>query len=210
MTHTYSAGGSRRAAVFTAIIGLHFALYLVVASIQVPDPREKTREPGPITVQLPMAQIPVFLPPEVPGRIEPGDYFWPKPVIVIPTFDSPQSAPTAPTVGGEYQDGLSPQRAPVERVAASLQGRGSGFADVVRTCYPASARRAGEEGRLLIAVTIGSQGPIRSWRVVQSSGFPRLDAAAPCVLERLNFNAAREDGRAVQSEVLLPIVFRLD
>jgi len=30
------------------------------------------------------------------------------------------------------------------------------------------------------------------------------------VLGRLGFNAAREDGRAVQSEVLLPIIFRLD
>ena len=63
---------------------------------------------------------------------------------------------------------------------------------------------------MLIAVAIGAQGQVRSWRLVQSSGFPRLDTAAPCVLDKLNFNAAREDGRAVEAEVLLPIVFRLD
>ena len=96
------------------------------------------------------------------------------------------------------------------RFAASLKGRSSDFAGVIRACYPAGARRAGEEGSVLIAVMIGTQGQVRSWRMVQSSGFPRLDAAVACVLDRLKFNAASEDGRAVQSEVLLPVVFRLD
>jgi len=210
MTHIYSAGGSRRLAVFTAIIGLHFAVYLVVAGIQVPDPREKTREFEPVKVLPPKPQNPDNVPPDAPGRFEPEGYEFQKPVFEIPIFADSETAPTAPAFAGDYQDGHSQQRALVERVPASLQGRSKGFADAIRACYPAGARRDGEEGKILIAVMIGAQGQVQSWRMVQSSGFPRLDAAAPCVLDKLKFNAAREDGRAVQTEVLLPIVFRLD
>ena len=101
MTHIYSAGGSRRSAVFTAIVGLHFAVYLVIASIQVPDRRENTREPEPVTVLPSKPQNPDDVPPDAPGRFEPGNYVWPKPVIDIPTFDYPETAPTAPTFGGD-------------------------------------------------------------------------------------------------------------
>ncbi len=206
MTHVYSASGSRRSAVFTAIIALHFALFLVVINDQVPAVRVKPYDPPRVRL-LPPPPIPRnVVPPDAPDQFEFGDEVVSEPVIRLPIFDTSEAEPSMPTDGGDFL----PRGAPVVRVAASLQGRSSGFANVIRACYPASARRAGEEGTVLTAVTIGSQGPIRSWRVVQSSGFPRLDAAAPCVLDRLNFNAAREDGRAVQSEVLLPIVFRLD
>lgn len=38
MTRTYSAGGSRRTAVFTAIVGFHFGMFLLIASGLVPRP----------------------------------------------------------------------------------------------------------------------------------------------------------------------------
>lgn len=205
MTHIYSTGESRRSAVFMAIIGLHLALFLLVINDRMPVIPDKARDPPTIAV-LPPPPPREVVPPDALGPVESRGVVVREPPLEIPTFETPEAVPTAPTGDAE----IPPRREPVARVAATLQGRSVNFANVIRACYPAGARRSGEEGRLLIAVLIGSQGQVRSWRVVQSTGFPRLDAAAPCVLARIGFNAAREDSTAVESEVLLPIVFRLD
>lgn len=75
--------------------------------------------------------------------------------------------------------------------------------------HPAAARRENEEGKALARVVIGAQGLVLSWRVEESSGFRRLDTAMDCVIRRLAFEPARQDGTAVASEIRLPIVFRL-
>jgi periplasmic protein TonB len=209
MTHVYSAGGSRRSAVFTAIIALHFAVFLVVLNDRIPV-GTNVPDSRPVTLLPRIPPNPEYVPPEKPVRVEIDGYVPSEPVIIIPTFDDVKVAPTEPMVGADYQDGSASQHAAVVRVAASLQGLSSGFANIVRACYPAQSRRASEEGKVLLAVMIDARGQAKSWRIVQSSGFPLLDSAAGCVVEKLKFNAAREDGRAVQSEVLLPIVFRLD
>ncbi len=206
MAHAYSAGGSRRSAVFTAIIGLHFAIFLLVINDQMPVNEAKATSPPPFRVLPPKLPPRRLAAPDLPDPIRFGDVVVPVPELDIPTLEAPATAPGPRTDSGDH---LVPREA-IMRTAASLQGPASDFAVVIRACYPAGARRSGEEGRLRVAVLIGDQGQVRSWRVVQSTGYPRLDAAAPCVLGRLGFNAAREDGLAVQSEVLLPIIFRLD
>jgi protein TonB len=211
MTHVYSADGSRQAAVFTAIIGLHCAVLLVVLNDQIPIMEPIARDPGPIVVLPPKPAPPVT---EQPGKVEIADSVSErvqKPDIDVPVFPLPDVTSDSTDASGEAKDGQLPTAAgPVVRTPANLMGLSRDFAAVVRACYPAGARRDAEEGLLKLAVTIGTGGQVRSWRVVESTGFPRLDAAAACVLDKLRFNAAREDGRAVQSEVLLPIVFRLN
>jgi len=211
MTHVYSAGGSRRAVVFAAIVGLHFAVLLVVLNDRVPAFRDTTGEPGPIQVIPPKPEEPVIVPPDELPPPEPLGQTYAEPEFPIPEFAPEDRAPDVPTAGGQTQHGGLPSAGvPMVRSRASLQGRSSGFAAAVRACYPAGARRDGEEGLLKLAVTISAGGQVQSWRVAESTGFPRLDVAAQCVLDKLRFNAAREDGRAIQSEVLLPIIFRLD
>ncbi|MGB5131833.1 MAG: TonB family protein [Steroidobacteraceae bacterium] len=211
MAHVYSAGGSRRAAVFTAIIGLHFAVLLLVLNDEVPSFPVTTRLPGPVTVLPPEPQTPVIVPPD---EVAPPEAFGPaieRPDLQIPDFAARNEMPGAPTADGQTQDDAwPPPGAYTVRTPASLQGLSRDFAAVVRACYPAGARRNGQEGQLKLAVTIGTRGQVIAWRVVESTGFPRLDAAAPCVLGKLGFNAAREGGRSVESEVLLPMIFRLD
>ena len=46
--------------------------------------------------------------------------------------------------------------------------------------------------------------------VTQSSGFPRLDAAVECVVRRLPFEPGKRDGQPVDSQVSVPIVFKLE
>jgi protein TonB len=211
MAHVYSAGGSRQAAVLTAIIGLHIAVLILVLNDQVPAISAKARDPGPVNVLPPKPAIPVPVTPDKVVLVEPYGPRVEKPDYPIPDFLPDAVAPKDPPAGGETKEGVLPSRGnAIDRMPASLQGISRDFAAVVRACYPAGPRRDGEEGLLKLAVTIAAGGKAQSWRVVQSTGFPRLDAAAQCVIDKLRFNAAREDGRGVQSEVLLPIVFRLD
>lgn len=211
MTHTYSAGGSRQAAVVTAIVGMHVAVLLLVVNDRVPVFPTGTRDPGPIEVLPAKPELPVVVRPDEVVLVEPYGQRVEKPDLTIPSFPQTDTAPDVPAVAGHPQHGALPFPDPsMVRKPASLRGQSRDFAAVVRACYPAGARRAGEEGLLMLAVTIGAGGQVDSWRLAESTGFPRLDAAAQCVLEKLRFNAAREGGRAVHSEVTLPIVFRLD
>lgn len=211
MTQVYSAGGSRRAAVLTAIIGLHFAVLLLVLNDQVFLFPVQNRPPGPVNLLPPRPESPVLVPPDKVLPPQPLGQVVEEPIVPIPVFPPEDGGSLPVDAGVPPQDGgMSSARVAADWKPASLQGRGVGFAAVIRACYPAGARRDNEEGLLKLAVTIGTGGRVVSWRVAESTGFPRLDAAAQCVLDKLGFYAAREDGRAVQSEVIVPIVFRLD
>ena len=72
------------------------------------------------------------------------------------------------------------------------------------------ARRLGEEGRVLLRVTVGADGRVRDAAVRQSSGYDDLDRAALRAVRRWTFVPARADGRAVASRVTVPIDFKLD
>ena len=92
----------------------------------------------------------------------------------------------------------------------SLRTRDSRLAALIDACYPSASRRLAEEGRVVINVRVDASGRAAAWNIVERSGFARLDAAVDCVVRRLEFNAGRRDGAAVEASALLPIVFRLD
>lgn len=210
MTHAYAAGGTRRPSVLTAIVGLYFAILLVVLNDQVPVVPVVTREPV-MTLVPPKPVATEIVPPDEVLPPEASRQVVEEPVLALPVIPPDSGGSAASGAGSESQTGASSSTgAAVDRMPASLRGKSGEIAAAVRSCYPAHSRRAGEEGQLRLAVTIDSQGQARSWWVAASTGFPRLDDAAPCVLDKLRFNAARENGRAVQSETVLPILFRLN
>jgi protein TonB len=57
---------------------------------------------------------------------------------------------------------------------------------------------------------VGADGRASTINVTQSSGFERLDGAAECVIRKLPFNPGKRDGVAVEAQVALPIVFKLE
>jgi len=75
--------------------------------------------------------------------------------------------------------------------------------------YPRAARRAGEEGSVLLRLDLDASGKVACVTVVESSGFERLDALARETLETWRFAPRREDGRAVASSFLHRVDFRL-
>lgn len=75
--------------------------------------------------------------------------------------------------------------------------------------YPRLARRAGEQGSVLLRLELDHEGRVARVEIVESSGFTRLDRAAQETLSGWRFEPRREDGRAVASSVLHRVTFRL-
>jgi protein TonB len=76
--------------------------------------------------------------------------------------------------------------------------------------YPPDARRRGEQGTVMMRVLVGADGAVVRAEISRSSGYRRLDdAALAAVRKRWRFVAARRDGRAVESWVIVPIRFAL-
>jgi periplasmic protein TonB len=75
--------------------------------------------------------------------------------------------------------------------------------------YPDASKRAGEEGRCIVTVTVAADGRITNAAIQQSSGFPRLDEACLKGVKDQHMKPATEDGKPVETTAALPIVWKL-
>jgi periplasmic protein TonB len=71
--------------------------------------------------------------------------------------------------------------------------------------YPATARRMGWEGKVVVAFQLLSDGSVRDVRVVQGSGHVALDRGAIDAVR----NASPFPRSSVEAEVITPVVYRL-
>ena len=88
--------------------------------------------------------------------------------------------------------------------------RGVAVLDLPTPRYPAASRRLGEQGLVILRVWVDAAGAVMRVTVVQSPGHRRLVRAAIDAVQRARFQPALRDGRAIASNVLVPIRFRLD
>lgn len=75
--------------------------------------------------------------------------------------------------------------------------------------YPASSRRWGEEGEVMVQVELDEAGHIASARIAISSGHPRLDQSALAAVRTWRCEPARREGRPVRADALQPFKFTL-
>ena len=75
--------------------------------------------------------------------------------------------------------------------------------------YPLIARRRGEEGTVLLNVRVTATGKASRVEIKESSGFPILDTAALEGVRRWKFEPARTNSACVESEIEVPIRFKL-
>jgi protein TonB len=197
----------RQAAIFSAVAGLHAAaLALIVAGLV---PRLQKPEPSlPVVTALrPPPPAPRHAAPELPAPADYPTQQQPEPLLELPHFE--ESTATAaplvrpPAVGDGPHLGVATLHAPSLRQQARL-------AALVAGCYPSASRRLGEEGRVLARLKVDVSGRASAWKIVESSGFSRLDGAVDCVVRRLAFHPGLRDGEAVAASIDLPVVFRLD
>ncbi len=211
MNQSYVASGSRQSAVFTAIVGLHFLAFLVIAAGLGPRIFQKAKEPPPMVWHEEVKPVPRQVEPDPTDPVQPYSQPVARPDIFIPTIAGPDderdvAAEAGQTPGGSAGAAMDP----VEIIAPRRRTQDRRLAALINACYPAAARRNNEEGRLVARITIGADGTPNAWSVTQSSGFARLDQAAGCVIRRMEFIAGRQDGRAVAADAELPITFQLD
>jgi protein TonB len=209
MANTYSAGTSRTTAVFVGIVVLHVIFFwalkqgLVRAGMQIiedysiidlpppPPPPEDLDEPPP--------PPPVDVPPPVV----------PPPLIDLPAFEGPSTAITA-KVQETPRAQPQTQARQAQITPPRIKAKGDRISAAINACYPSASRRLSEEGRVMLTITIDAAGKVGAMAVNQSSGFPRLDGAAECVVRRLPFEPGKRDGQPVAAQATLPIVFKLE
>jgi protein TonB len=101
----------------------------------------------------------------------------------------------------------------VAGTSPGISGAGSPAADFAwirdaiqhAIAYPATARRMGWEGKVVVAFQLLSDGSVRDVRVVQGSGHAALDRGAIDAVR----NASPFPRSPVEAEVITPVVYRL-
>lgn len=78
-----------------------------------------------------------------------------------------------------------------------------------RPVYPASARRRGMQGMVLLQVNVSPKGKVTGIHVMRSSGFRVLDVAALNSVKQWRFMPARKGDVEVASTVQVPVRFIL-
>lgn len=76
--------------------------------------------------------------------------------------------------------------------------------------YPSEAIQQRQEGEALLKVQVLPDGSAGDLRIERSSGSDFLDSAALEAVAKWTFHAAKRDGRAVGSSIVVPVRFSLD
>jgi len=204
------ASTPRRGGLLGVVVGLHAVVFLGILAAKTVVPQ---------IMEMPL--IVDLLQPEAPKAPEPK----PRPVAKPePVRQKPTPAPKLPTPQIEATN--SPVPAPAAPVAAPPEVKPAPPAPAAEPVvqarfdadylknpappYPPLSRRMGEEGKVILRVSVTAQGAADSVEIRTSSGSPRLDEAAQKTVRNWKFIPAKRGDLAVQSWVLVPIIFKLE
>jgi protein TonB len=168
------------------------------APVMAPPPVEPGPAPAPAVAapepprEMARPVVPERHPPPRPSQAR----FHPRPASFAATSSAPEktalaSAPAGPTAA------IIPPR-PVAGIDGNLA-----------PSYPESARRRGEQGRVMLRVTVSIEGSPTDVSVADSSGHPILDEAAVSAVRRWRFTPATRAGQPLVATAEVPVVFRL-
>lgn len=76
--------------------------------------------------------------------------------------------------------------------------------------YPNLSRRAGEQGRVLFKVLVGTNGETESVEIAKTSGFERLDQAGLDAVKQWRFVPAKKNNQTISAYVVVPVSFSLE
>lgn len=189
-------------------IGVHAgvaAIALLAVTVSAPKPSPPiiiTNHPDPVTPK-PIDQPPPITERSVSAMVD-------MPVIIIdnpppkPWEASPMDEP--PIIGPT----LAKDPPPVPPGSTSAARFDPRHAAARQPPYPATARRLAEEGAVVVTVLIGRDGRVLAATLAQSSGSPRLDAAAvDHALKHWRFTPALTDGIPIEATRTITVHFNL-
>lgn len=186
-TDSFPRGGA-----IIAVIAVHLIMFYAISSglnvtkiiqpleamVTVFVPDEKPAEPAAPVPKISDAKVTDVVP-----QVEP--------VVPIPEIETEQSVPI------EAPSAPPTTAAPI--TAFSIEKR-------VDPLYPAAARRAGEQGTVLLELVVAPDGRPTEVNILRSSGFPLLDQAAIDAVRKWRFST-KESGFA---RLQLPVTFKLE
>lgn len=200
-----------RSPAFGVVLAIHAAALTAVAAWDMSQPDSVILQA--LTVRLIEPEAPKVA--EVKPRVEP-----PKAAPKVPEpprqlLAAAADAPTPPAAMAVPPEPVTvPRTEAVSAPAAAPVVTSARFdADYLQNpkpTYPAMSRRLEEEGKVLLRVHVGADGNALEVEVKQSSGFPRLDAAARSAVSRWRFVPARRGSEAIDAWVAVPVVFSLE
>ena len=190
---------------------------LATARVEPPQPMPAT-EPAPASVASVQEIIAQEVQP-IPKPAEPS--LAPNPPLPAPVTEGKAAAPQ-PTTQAAPPSPSAPllEAATRPRPTTAVSSRvTTGAAPGLRATpiyrvnpeppYPATARRRRQEGLVLLAVRVTAQGRASRIELKQSSGFAALDEAAWQAVRGWEFEPARLGALAVESEIEVPVRFKL-
>lgn len=212
MSYTLSRPStSQRSSLLGIVVGLHVGIFLLIMAA-------KTIAPQIMEMPLIVDLLPA---PEIESEPEakPLPVARPEPVkqkpVPVPKAPAPVLETTNSTAPAENAPVAPPQVAeptpPAPAAPAISQARFD--ADYLRNPpppYPPLSRRMGEEGKVILRVSVNPQGTADAIEIRTTSGSSRLDESALKTVRNWKFIPAKRGDVAVQSWVLVPIIFKLE
>jgi len=150
-------------------------------------------------------------PTPVPTR-QPASAAAPVPVAAPARPHAPAATAEKPTLGSASSSDSSQQ------TTLQSAGGGGGYGRIdahpsleqaIKPSYPIGARRRGEEGTVVLDVTVNPKGRASDVRLVSSCGFSELDNAAQRAAGQARFKPGTSNGQPVESAARLTLIFRL-
>ncbi|HSI44909.1 MAG TPA: energy transducer TonB [Methylophilus sp.] len=194
---------------------------MTVSLITLPAKKEEAPAPEivPIIKQKPVEK-PIIKPKE--PTVKPVER--PTPVverIVEPTSDTPRfeasTQPAAPPMEAPAAASAKPAPAPAAPPKQEIVEEkeeppkfGVAYLNNPPPEYPKLAKRAGEEGRVLLKVLVSAEGRPETVEISKGSGFERLDTAAMNAVKQWRFEPARKGGKTLSAYVIVPLAFTLN
>ena len=164
---------------------------------------------GPVPQPLPLARPESRRPPtEVEPQLRPE----PRARLLALPEPRPEERHSFSVDAGfrEPQPAAPEQRTQVASVALTPPSFSASYLRNPPPRYPLTARRAGEQGTVTLRVLVSPDGLASRVAVEKSSGSRYLDAAALEAVKAWRFAPAHQGADAVESWMLVPIVFRLE
>ena len=183
------------------------------AAVDVALPEIPTIEPTPTASAAPLQADPAPLQDTHPVAAEPSPPVpapSPKRVVTPRAHSAPSRPPTSPAPA-ETQ---SASVAPVLRTATAMllvsPRPVAGMETNRAPIYPQIALRRGEEGRVMLRVSVSAEGTPLEVALLETSGHPNLDSAALSAVRQWRFVPAMQAGTPVSAIAEVPVRFRID
>lgn len=175
------------------VIALHIALVYALVTALAFRRVDVVRSPIETKIIDETQQPKVEPPPPPPNFAPPPPPFVPPPEIRIAT-PPPAAAPSTAITAVTNVKPTAPPPPPHEAVIVQPRIDAAHSHDPE---YPLVSRRLGEQGSVVLQVMVGVDGKVTEAKIVQSSGFPRLDqAAVDGVKSNYRFHPGTSDGTA--------------